>query len=79
MHRSGRFDSKVFSITTTLWYPALPVFAGERANPIIRISASFDPSTVRVNSETVYSGRHEAGVVITSIGQTSAARKVHFC
>ena len=32
-----------------------------------RISASFGPSSVRVNGETVYSGRREAGVVKTSI------------
>jgi hypothetical protein len=29
---------------------------------------SFGPSTVRVNTETVYSGRREAGVVMTSTG-----------
>jgi hypothetical protein len=29
----------------------------------ILISASFGPSTVRVNTETLYSGRREAGVV----------------
>jgi hypothetical protein len=31
---------------------------------LIRISASFSPTTVRVNTETVYSGRREAGVVM---------------
>src|SRR2546430_687229 len=38
-----------------------------KSHPIIRISASFGPSTVRVNTETVYSDRREAGVVMTSI------------
>jgi hypothetical protein len=36
---------------------------------LICISASFGPSTVRVNTETVYSGRCEAGVVMASIGK----------
>jgi hypothetical protein len=31
-------------------------------------SASFGPSAVRVDTETVYSGRCEAGLVMTSIG-----------
>src|SRR5215468_823422 len=31
-------------------------------------SASFGPSAVRVNTETVYSGRREAGLVMTSTG-----------
>src|SRR5215469_5417512 len=31
-------------------------------------SASFGPSAVRVNAETVYSGRCEAGLVMTSTG-----------
>jgi hypothetical protein len=31
-----------------------------------RRSASFGPSAVRVNTETVYSGRREAGLVMTS-------------
>src|SRR2546421_3274036 len=39
-----------------------------KSHPIIRISASFGPSTVRVNTETVYSDRREAGVVMASIG-----------
>jgi hypothetical protein len=38
-----------------------------KSHPIIRISASFGPSSVRVNAETVYSGRREAGLVKTSI------------
>src|SRR6266446_3506827 len=37
-----------------------------KSHPIILISASFGPSTVRVNTETVYSDRREAGVVMTS-------------
>jgi hypothetical protein len=37
------------------------------STPIIRISASFGPSAVTVNTETVYSGRCEAGVVMTSV------------
>jgi len=32
-------------------------------------SASFGPSAVRVNAETVYSGRREADLVMTSTGQ----------
>jgi hypothetical protein len=40
-----------------------------KSHPIIRISASFGPSTVRVNTETVYSDRREVGVVMTSTGQ----------
>jgi hypothetical protein len=40
-----------------------------KSHPIIRISASFGPSTVRVNAETVYSGRREADVVMPSTGQ----------
>jgi hypothetical protein len=39
-----------------------------KSHPIIRISASFGPSTVRVNTETVYSGRCEADVVMASTG-----------
>jgi len=31
------------------------------------IEASFGSSAVRVNTETVYSGRCEAGVVMTSV------------
>jgi hypothetical protein len=38
-----------------------------KSTPIIRISASFGPSAVRVNTETVYSDRCEAGVVMTSV------------
>ena len=34
-------------------------------------SASFGPSAVRVNTETVYSGRREAGLVMTSIADLS--------
>jgi hypothetical protein len=34
--------------------------------PIIRISASFDPSAVRVGDRTVYTGRREADVGMTS-------------
>ena len=40
-----------------------------KSHPIILISASFGPSTVRVNTETVYSGRREAGVVIASLAK----------
>jgi hypothetical protein len=40
-----------------------------KSHPIIRISASFGPSAVRVNTETVYSDRREAGVVMTSTAQ----------
>jgi hypothetical protein len=36
---------------------------------MIRISASFGPSAVRVNTETVYSGRREADVVMASTVQ----------
>jgi hypothetical protein len=38
-----------------------------KSTPIIRIEASFGSSAVRVNTETVYSGRCEAGVVMTSV------------
>jgi hypothetical protein len=50
----------VSSIATVCWRAC-------KSHPIICISASFGPSTVRVNAETVYSGRREAGVVMTSI------------
>src|SRR5262249_43558897 len=36
------------------------------SHPIIRISASFDPSAVRSGHRTVYAGRREADVVMTS-------------
>ena len=35
-------------------------------------SASFGPSTVRVNTDTVHSGRREAGVVMASIGNLAS-------
>src|SRR5216684_181725 len=37
-------------------------------------SASFGPSAVRVNTETVYSGRREAGVVMASIGKVESRK-----
>jgi hypothetical protein len=39
-----------------------------KSHPIILISTSFGPSTVRVNTETVYSDRREVRVVMASIG-----------
>jgi hypothetical protein len=39
-----------------------------KSHPIILISASFGPSAVRVITATVYSGRREAGLVMTSPG-----------
>src|SRR6516162_2606218 len=39
-------------------------------------SASFDPSAVRVNIETVYSARREADLVMTSTGQVSFAKEL---
>ena len=36
-------------------------------------SASFGPSAVRVNTETVYSGRREASLVMTSIGKVATS------
>jgi len=38
-----------------------------KSTPIICIEASSGSSAVRVNTETVYSGRCEAGVVMTSV------------
>src|ERR1700688_2239676 len=37
-------------------------------------SASFGPSAVRVNTETVYSGRSEADLVMASIGKVEIAQ-----
>jgi hypothetical protein len=48
---------------TLLAQPAEPLLTAA----IIRISPSFGPSAVTVNTETVYSGRCEAGVVMTSV------------
>src|SRR5229473_6283151 len=42
-----------------------------KSTPIIRIEASFGSSAVRVNTETVYSGRCEAGVVMTSVSDVT--------
>src|SRR2546428_2671488 len=50
----------VSSIANTCWRAC-------KSHPIIRISASFGPSTVRVNTETVYLDRREAGLVMTSL------------
>jgi hypothetical protein len=47
-----------------------------KSHPIIRISASFGPSTVRVNTETVYSDRREAGVVMASISAHSPVSRM---
>ncbi len=43
-------------------------------------SASFGPSAVRVNTETVYSARREADLVMTSIGNigTGPDAKINF-
>lgn len=41
--------------------------ARDKSTLIIRIAASFGPSTVRVNTETVYLDRREAGLVMTSL------------
>jgi hypothetical protein len=57
---SGLSPVVVSSIANTCWRAC-------KSHPIIRISASFGPSTVRVNTETVYSDRREAGVVMASI------------
>ena len=40
-----------------------------RLNAYNSHSASFGPSAVRVNAETVYSARREADLVMTSTGQ----------
>jgi hypothetical protein len=42
-----------------------------KSQPIILISASFDPSAVRVDNHTVYAGRREADVVMTSVSISS--------
>src|SRR5262249_59297546 len=47
------------SIAITCWLAC-------KSHPIIRISASFDPSAVRSGHRTVYAGRREADVVMTS-------------
>jgi hypothetical protein len=41
-------------------------------------SASFGPSAVRVNTETVYSGRCEAGLVMTSIESNATVEAAAF-
>jgi hypothetical protein len=61
--RGGKNAKKRAVVAVTAEQPQ----SGERRG-VICISASFGPSTVRVNTETVYSGRREAGVVMTSIG-----------
>ena len=38
------------------------------------ISASFGPTAVRVITATVYSGRREAGLVMTSLGEKESGR-----
>jgi hypothetical protein len=45
-----------------------------KSTPIIRIEASFGLSAVRVNTETVYSGRCEAGVVMTSVSDNATTQ-----
>jgi hypothetical protein len=44
---------------------------GFKSHPIILISASSGPSSVRVNTETVYSGRCEAGVHVGTMTNSS--------
>src|SRR5258708_38381713 len=57
----------VSNIANTCWRAC-------KSHPIILISASFGPSSVRVNTETVYSGRREAGVVMASTGLPNSPR-----
>jgi hypothetical protein len=47
-----------------------------KSTPIIRISASSGSSAVRVNTETVYSGRCEAGVVMTSVSDNATTQEL---
>jgi hypothetical protein len=47
-----------------IWTSAFPELSSNRL-----ISTSFGPSTVRVNTETVYSGRREADLAMTSTEQ----------